>query len=44
MSFEAHYGASKWALNGMTQIAALEYVKAGIRVNAVCPTGMYTFT
>lgn len=31
------YAASKWALRGMTRVAALELGKYGIRVNAVCP-------
>jgi 3alpha(or 20beta)-hydroxysteroid dehydrogenase len=31
------YGASKWAVRGMTRVAALELGKWGIRVNAVCP-------
>jgi NAD(P)-dependent dehydrogenase (short-subunit alcohol dehydrogenase family) len=31
------YVASKWAVLGFTQTAALEYVDAGIRVNAVLP-------
>jgi len=37
-----HYGVSKWAVNGMTQIAALEYIPSKIRVNAVCPTAIET--
>jgi len=31
------YTASKWGINGITKVAALEYAKAGIRVNSVCP-------
>lgn len=31
------YGSSKWALRGLTQIAAAELAPAGIRVNAVLP-------
>ncbi|MBO0677148.1 SDR family oxidoreductase [Mycolicibacterium sp. S2-37] len=37
--FPAHaaYGSSKWALRGLTQVAAAELAPAGIRVNAVFP-------
>jgi 3alpha(or 20beta)-hydroxysteroid dehydrogenase len=31
------YAATKWALRGMTRVAALELGRHGIRVNAVCP-------
>lgn len=31
------YAASKWAIRGMTRVAALELGKHGIRVNTVCP-------
>ena len=33
----AAYGSSKWALRGLTQVAAAELAAAGIRVNAVFP-------
>ncbi|CAN5167940.1 SDR family oxidoreductase [soil metagenome] len=33
----AAYGSSKWALRGLTQVAAAELASAGIRVNAVLP-------
>ncbi len=33
----AAYGPTKWALRGLTRIAALELGQYGIRVNAVCP-------
>ena len=31
------YSASKWAVRGITRVAALELGRFGIRVNAVCP-------
>ncbi len=36
------YGSSKWALRGLTQIAAAELAPAGIRVNAVLPGAVAT--
>ena len=36
------YAASKWAIVGLTKVAALEYGARGIRVNCVCPSSVDT--
>ncbi|MEM7331603.1 MAG: SDR family oxidoreductase [Chloroflexota bacterium] len=36
------YGASKHAVVGLTRSAAVEYVRKGIRINAVCPAVIRT--
>ena len=40
--FNAPYCASKHGVMGLTRALALEFAKAGVRVNAVCPGGVKT--
>ena len=41
-SDHAAYTATKGAINALTKSMALDYAKDGIRVNAVCPAGVWT--
>lgn len=38
----AAYSATKGGLNALTKSMALDYAKHGVRVNAVCPAGVWT--
>ena len=38
----AAYTATKGAMNTLTKSMALDYAKRGVRVNAVCPAGVWT--
>lgn len=37
-----HYCAAKWGVIGLVKSAALEVIKNGITINAVCPTNVHT--
>jgi NAD(P)-dependent dehydrogenase (short-subunit alcohol dehydrogenase family) len=38
----SHYAASKWGVTGLTRSWAIELAPHGVRVVAVCPTGVNT--
>lgn len=42
MPLTSAYVASKFAINGLTKCAAVEYAKQNIRVNSVCPSPVET--
>jgi meso-butanediol dehydrogenase/(S,S)-butanediol dehydrogenase/diacetyl reductase len=41
--YSSAYGASKHGVLGLTRALALEFANMGVRINAVCPTGVKTF-
>jgi NAD(P)-dependent dehydrogenase (short-subunit alcohol dehydrogenase family) len=42
VAYNAAYTASKHGVVGLTKALALEFAKQGVRINAVCPTGVRT--
>jgi NAD(P)-dependent dehydrogenase (short-subunit alcohol dehydrogenase family) len=40
----AVYGATKGAINALTKCAAVDWGREGIRINALCPAGVWTDT
>jgi NAD(P)-dependent dehydrogenase (short-subunit alcohol dehydrogenase family) len=40
----AIYGATKGAINALTKCAAVDWGRDGIRINALCPAGVWTAT